>query len=273
MTIRVFFHRRYPLLLVLSALFPGVVLASTLPAADCVITPHRVTELSSPVMGVIEDVLVNKSDRVSKDQVVATLESSVEKADVELASARAAIDSEVEEGKINRDYDGKRKQRIESLFKQKNISEDVRDEFLRDEKLALVRLRQAEDLKKIRIYELAGMEARLAQKSIRAPFDGYVLERMKNPGEFVEEQAILRIAQLDPLNVEAIFPIELFGKIKPGMTAKIHMEAFPTQSTIAKVVLVDTVGNAASGTFGVRLEIPNPDNAIPAGLKCQAQVR
>jgi hypothetical protein len=32
------------------------------------------------------------------------------------------------------------------------------------------------------------------------------------------------------------------------------------------------VGNAASGTFGVRLEIANPDNAIPAGLKCQAQL-
>ncbi|MCR6652759.1 MAG: efflux RND transporter periplasmic adaptor subunit [Cellvibrionaceae bacterium] len=272
MTIRAFSHRCFNLWITFAAFFSGAALAANLPAADCVITPHRITELSSPVMGVIEEVLVHKSDRVSKGQVVATLESSVEKAAVELARARAAIDSEVEEGKINREHDGKRKQRVESLFKQKNISEDVRDEFLRDEKLALVRLQQAEDLKKIRIYELAGMEARLAQKSIRAPFDGYVLERMKNPGEFVEEQAILRIAQLDPLNVEAIFPIELFGKIKPGMTAKIHMEAFPSQSKAAKVVLVDAIGNAASGTFGVRLEIPNPDNTIPAGLKCQAQM-
>ena len=272
MTIRVFSHRQLGIWAACAAFFSNSVFAANLPAADCVITPHRITELSSPVMGVIEEVLVNKSDRVSKGQVVATLESSVEKAAVELARARAAIESEVEEGKINREYDGKRKQRIESLFNQKNISEDVRDEFLRDEKLAQVRLRQAEDLKKIRHYELAGMEARLAQKSIRAPFDGYVLERMKNPGEFVEEQAIVRIAQLDPLNVEAIFPIELFGKIKPGMTAKILMEAFPAEPKMAKVVLVDTVGNAASGTFGVRLEIANPDNAIPAGLKCQAQL-
>lgn len=266
MTLRIFFGIGFFTLIAIS------VRADELPAADCVITPHRITELSSPVMGVIEDVLVQKSDRVTQGQVVATLESSVEKAAVELARVRAAIDSEVEEGLINRDFDSKRKKRIDSLFQQKNISEDVRDEFLRDEKLAHVRLRQAQDLKRIRQYELAGMEARLAQKSIHAPFDGYVLERMKNPGEFVEEQAILRIAQLDPLNVEAIFPIELFGKIKPGMTARILMEAFPANPKTAKVVLVDTIGNAASGTFGVRLEIPNPDNAIPAGMKCQAQI-
>lgn len=247
--------------------------AQNLPAADCVITPHKITELSSPVMGVIEDVLVNKSDKVTQGQIVATLESSVEEAAVNLARVRAAIESEVEEGQINREFDSRRKQRMDSLYQQKNISEDMLDAFLRDEKLATVRLRQAQDLKKIRQYELAGMEARLAQKSIRAPFDGYVLERMKNPGEFVEEQAIVRIAQLDPLNVEAIFPIELFGKIKPGMTAKIHTEAFPETSKIAKVVLVDAIGNAASGTFGVRLEIANPDNAIPAGLKCQAQIQ
>ncbi|MBC6906504.1 efflux RND transporter periplasmic adaptor subunit [Saccharophagus sp. K07] len=247
--------------------------AQNLPAADCVITPHRVTELSSPVMGLIEEVLVDKSDRVSRGQVVARLESSVEKAAVDLARVRATLDSEIEEGKINREFDSKRKQRMDSLYKQKNISEDMLDEFLREEKIAQVRLRQAEDLKKVRQYELVGMEARLAQKIIRAPFDGYVLERMKNPGEFVEEQAILRIAQLDPLNVEAIFPIELFGQIKIGMTAKIVMEAFPSKMQTAKVVLIDTVGNAASGTFGVRLEMPNPDNAIPAGLKCQAQIQ
>ena len=137
-----------------TAVMASPVVAAELPAADCVITPHKVTELSSPVMGVIEEVLVNKSDKVAKGQVVATLESSVEKAAVELARVRAAIKSEVEEGQINREFDSKRKQRMDSLFKQKNISEDVRDEFLRDEKLAQVRLQQAEDLKKFDVPTL-----------------------------------------------------------------------------------------------------------------------
>jgi membrane fusion protein (multidrug efflux system) len=37
----------------------------------------------------------------------------------------------------------------------------------------------------------------------------------------------------------------------------------------AKVTIVDRVIDAASGTFGVRLELPNPKYRLPAGLKCK----
>jgi multidrug efflux pump subunit AcrA (membrane-fusion protein) len=37
------------------------------------------------------------------------------------------------------------------------------------------------------------------------------------------------------------------------------------------VIVVDPVVDAASGTFGVRLELPNPEHAIPAGLKCRVR--
>lgn len=40
----------------------------------------------------------------------------------------------------------------------------------------------------------------------------------------------------------------------------------------AKVVVVDNVVDAASGTFGVRLKLPNPGNRIPAGFKCRAHL-
>lgn len=240
-------------------------------AADCLILPHRVTKLSAPVMGVIDQVAVKKGDRVERGQTVATLESSVEQAAVALAQIRAQITSEIQEGEVNTAYDQKRKVRMDSLFKQKNISEDVRDEFERDERLAAARLQQARDMKNVREFELKGAQARLAQKTIRAPFDGFILDVMKQPGEFVEEQPIVTIAQLDPLNVEAILPIEHFGKIKPGMSADVRLEAFPDKKLAALVHLVDPVGNAASGTFGIRLELPNPGNKIPAGMKCQTK--
>ena len=36
----------------------------------------------------------------------------------------------------------------------------------------------------------------------------------------------------------------------------------------ARVTVVSPVADSASGTFGVRLEMPNPNNALPAGLGC-----
>ena len=37
----------------------------------------------------------------------------------------------------------------------------------------------------------------------------------------------------------------------------------------AEVVIVDRIIYAASGTFGIRLELPNKKYALPAGLRCQ----
>jgi len=39
----------------------------------------------------------------------------------------------------------------------------------------------------------------------------------------------------------------------------------------ATVTVVDKVFDAVSATIGVRLELPNPDYALPAGLKCQVR--
>ena len=41
----------------------------------------------------------------------------------------------------------------------------------------------------------------------------------------------------------------------------------------AEVTVVDRVVDAASGTFGVRLALPTPDYALPAGLNCRVRFR
>jgi len=39
----------------------------------------------------------------------------------------------------------------------------------------------------------------------------------------------------------------------------------------ATVTVVDRVLDAASGTFGVRLTLPNPDLQLPAGIRCKVR--
>ena len=103
--------------------------------------------------------------------------------------------------------------------------------------------------------------------------EGVVVARMHNAGEYIEDQPLMRIVRLDPLHVEAILPMRLFGKVKPGMKAKVVPELNEGMGHEATVVLVDAMGDAASGTFGARLELPNPDEGLPAGLKCRMQLQ
>lgn len=83
----------------------------------------------------------------------------------------------------------------------------------------------------------------------------------------------MKIAQINPLNVEVILPVTMLGKVKKGMGGVIKPEAPSGVTYRANVVIVDPVVNAASGMFGVRLELPNPESRIPAGVKCQVEFK
>ena len=81
---------------------------------------------------------------------------------------------------------------------------------------------------------------------------------------------ILRMAEIDPLNVEVILPASLYGSVQQGDRAEISPET-PREKFVARVRVVDRVINAASGTFGVRLELANEKQLIPAGAKCRVK--
>ena len=95
-----------------------------------------------------------------------------------------------------------------------------------------------------------------------------------NPGDLAEagtgRKPILKLAQIDPLRVEVVLPQAVFGKVAVGGLAMVRAEGggVPRQ---ARVLVVDRVIDAASGMFGVRLELPNPGGAQPAGQRCKVE--
>jgi multidrug efflux pump subunit AcrA (membrane-fusion protein) len=129
-------------------------------------------------------------------------------------------------------------------------------------------LQQAIESQQIAKLEMERAAAVLDQRTVRSPITGVVVERYMSPGEYVEDRPILKIAQIDPLNVEVILSVEHLGKIREGMTAEVLPQEPVGGSYKARVKVVDKVVDAASGTFGVRLELPNPQYRISAGIKC-----
>ena len=241
------------------------------PAVDCIITSNLTVDVSSATPGLISKVTVDRSDRVSKGQVIAQLHAGVENAVVAYAQAKAKLTTEINLHKVNQDFDGKRLKRLSLLHKQRSASHQDKDDAQRELALSKMELQKAEDTARLRSLDLQKAQEQLKEKTVLSPIDGFVVQRFKNAGEYVENQPILRIAQLDPLHIEAIVPMELFGKIHPGMEADVSPEFFDASARRATVSIVDKLGDAASGTFGVRLTLANPDLSLPAGLKCQLQ--
>ena len=113
--------------------------------------------------------------------------------------------------------------------------------------------------------------AKLEMRNIRSTVDGVVVKRELAAGEYVGEKPILTIEQIDPLYVEVVVPVGRYGSIAKGMLAEVRPEAPVGGSYTGRVVIVDHVVDAASGTFGIRVELPNPHFALPAGLKCKVR--
>ena len=137
--------------------------------------------------------------------------------------------------------------------------------------VASAQLQKAMDNRKLARLDLERAQAMLNQRIIKSPISGVVVERFVGLGEFVDNQPLLRLAQMDPLRVEVVLPSEMFRKIKPGMKAYVVPENETDTLYSSTVMIVDRVIDPASGTFGVRLELPNPDYRLPSGLKCKVR--
>lgn len=238
----------------------------------CLIEPDRVAELGSPVIGVIESIHVERGDRVRKGQLLATLRADVERASVNVASMRSQAEADVRAAHANFEFMRDKQMRAEDLVHKNFISRQALEQSRTETKVAEQRLAQAREQQRVSHRELELARAQLDMRSIRAPFDGIVADRYMWPGERVEEKALFRLAKVDPLRIEVVVPAAMFGSIRTGSTLNVTPE-LPNSGTLkAKVTLVDKVMDAASNTFRVRAELPNANAALPAGLRCKAEL-
>ena len=194
---------------------PPTAAAGTL---DCLIEPFVFVTVSTATEGLLESVVVDRGDLVKEGQVLATLDSRVEKAAVAVARARAEMAN-----------------------------------------------------KRLAELEVQRATAELALRTLRSPINGVVMQRLLTPGEFAKQSPVLKLAQIHPLRVEVFAPVSMLGRIKVGMRADVIPEAPVGGSYPAVVSVVDRVVDAASSTFGVRLDLPNPEYRLPAGLKCKVR--
>jgi RND family efflux transporter MFP subunit len=253
-----------------------MLLAVVVPVSECaevfefdgLIEPYMVVNVGSGVPGVLEAVDADRGDFVTKGQVLAKLQSGVEKAAMELARARAQMEATVRARQANVDFWIRKQARAEELYKKEVLPFSQMDEAETNRALAELELQEALENKRLAELEFQRAMEVLKQRAIRSPINGVVVERFLSPGAYVEQQPIMKLAQIHPLNVEVIVPVTLFGSIDVGMRAKVRPEAPVKGLYTARVKIVDRVIDAASGTFGVRMELPNPRHKLPAGLKC-----
>ncbi len=245
-----------------------------LQANQCLIEPLQRIELRSAVAAPIVAVHVDRGATVRKGQLLVSLDAAVEKAALQAVEYRAVMEGATMSASSRLKNASERLKRRDELLQQNFISAQDRDDAAAEARIAEADLRQAHDDRQLARLEAQQLRASVARFSIFSPVNGVVTERLQNAGEMPQTgdnaPAILKLAQIDPLRVDIVLPVAQYGRVQPGGQVTVKPEAPFTGVYRATVKAVDKVIDSASGTFRVRLELPNPRGELPVGVRCTA---
>ena len=231
--------------------------------------------ISSKISGRIEDVLVDQGDKVSADQLVVTLDDDQLKLQVKVALANLKT---IESGgnKVKRDLKFaevvlsnavKTYNRYRKLMP-KAISQEKFDKAAEELGMARARYSRAEaaviEAKNKVIEAKKVLELRKAQlddSQIRAPFDGIIINRERDPGNIViPGSAILSLISTKVLWVRAWVDETELAKIKVGQLAGIIFRSEPEHTYPGKVARIAIEVDRETREFIVDVNV----NELPA---------
>ena len=208
---------------------------------------QEISETASETSGLASDVRFEEGQRVKRGQILLELGSEILRK--RLQAARSTYEQVLSELEIAR-IDLKRR---EKLFEKKSISEQTYDEnryrVIGSEKRAASLNAQVEQL-----------AIELEKKIIRAPFDGVVIKRHVDRGEWISEgETVAVIGKDDVIDIVAELPEQIIPYVKIGMQVKAAANGQEFSGTVIAIV---PKGDISTRTFPVKIRTPNQFSLI-----------
>jgi RND family efflux transporter MFP subunit len=245
----------------------------TIGRRKCLIEANSVIKLSSQSQGMLAKVNVRRGDAVRANVVVAELESAVERAMLHAAQLKAQTDALVKSKAAELAFAEQRLARQQQLAARTISSPQLLEDAETRVAVARSELLQAELDRKLSAIDVERLEAMLERRLLRSPVDGVVAAVDMHPGEYADSSTVVAtIAEVQPLKVEVYLPTEAYPVVQVGMRAEIRPQEPIGGTYVAEVTSKDARIDAASGLFQIQLRLDNPENHVPAGLRCTVKI-
>ncbi len=102
------------------------------------------------------------------------------------------------------------------------------------------------------------IDDQLSKHTIKAPFDGWVIERFTEKGQWVSRGGLIaRIAQLDQVEVEVQVPELSIVGLERGVDVRLEFDAAPHQTWIGRVERIVPQADVRSRSFPVQIQLAN----------------
>ncbi|MDR1451720.1 MAG: efflux RND transporter periplasmic adaptor subunit [Helicobacteraceae bacterium] len=215
------------------------------------------SKLAAQSAAALETIAVDAGDRVKAGQILAVQESAILSANI------AAKTAELKKSKASDEQARKDAERYKALLKQNSVSEQTYEQF----RLKAVELAaQSETL----AAQLKALEIEKAQRSIRAPFDGVVVERHASVGDYLNAGAsAISLAKTDSIELAVYLPASTIGRLDVGTPVGVIVSG---ERYAAKIAGVSPRGDAESRLFLTRVAFDKPNQKLLEGMEAALSV-
>jgi len=231
--------------------------------------PYADIDLAASEMGILKQVLVKDGDEVKTGQVLAKLNDDVLNASLQVAKSAMSATGELESAQTQFRLKQVEAKKLTDLFGRQHASQQELDRVAGEVQIAGSRLLSVKEDLMVRKLEYARIEAQIKQRQIRSTIDGVVVDVRKDEGEFVSpsDPIVARVVQLDPLLVVFSVPNANRSSLQNKQTVSMKIAG----SGIAQGIVehVSPTADASSGTFKVKVRLPNPGHRWHGGEKSE----
>ena len=236
------------------------------------VTPRQRATVAAKITGRVSELFVEEGMEVQKGQVLARLDSTDARRELEVARAEeAAAEASVADLEVNRDEAERNLKRLQTLFEKGMISEQERDtaKTALDSLNARIEsaLKQVEAAKaRVRVYE-----QNLDNYIIHAPFAGIVVSKDAQIGEMVSpisagggytRTGIATIVDMDSLEIEVDINESYIARVRVGQKVEATLDAYPEWKIPASVRTVIPTADRQKATVKVRITFDALDPKI-----------
>ncbi|WP_111641785.1 efflux RND transporter periplasmic adaptor subunit [Marinimicrobium alkaliphilum] len=202
--------------------------------------------LTTEVGGIVTGIHFSNGDEVTEGQRLVSLDIETDEADLDRLKAAESLT------KVELD-------RYQRLYREGNISQS---ELQRRESEAA----QAS-------ASVRAQQARIRQKTIRAPFDGISGIRQVNLGQYVSPgSAVVSVQALDPIYLNFTLPERRLAEIQPGQPVSVSIDAYPDEYFEGEITAIEPAMSESTRTFTAQATLANPDHKLRPGMFGRAVV-